>query len=187
MTAWRSRGESNTRNAASEAAHQFRWRKHLENRVGFEPTMRLRVRIKSPPPSTTRSTGPVLADSGGLDPQTRRSDPLSRRSPALPSSLSMVRSVGVEPTRLSAAGFEPAASAVSPRPRYLVCMPRLELGRLVEGHQHLKLACLPFHHMHMVCGEGLEPSSLGFQASVSTRLTIHTLLVPIPGLEPGRP
>lgn len=30
-----------------------------------------------------------MADSGGLDPQTRRPDPLSRRSPALPSSLSM--------------------------------------------------------------------------------------------------
>lgn len=58
--------------------------------------------------------------------------------------------------------------------RYLVCMPRLELGRLVEGHQHLKLACLPFHHMHMVCGHGIEPWSPGLQSGVSTSLTIHT-------------
>lgn len=33
----------------------------------------------------------------------------------------------------------------------------------------------------MVCGEGLEPSSLGFQASVSTCLTIHTYWYPRTG------
>lgn len=49
MTAWRSRGESNTRNAASEAAHQFRWRKHWRTGWDLNPRCAFACGLKARP------------------------------------------------------------------------------------------------------------------------------------------
>lgn len=216
MTAWRSRGELNTRNAASEAAHQFRWRKHWRTGWDLNPRCAFACGLKARPHrplgapvqctengsilrctrfrlnwriaevSIPRPEGPIRFRGGpqpcrvhypwcgrwGSNPHASRQQGLSL--PRLP--FRHDRVVLPDARR----GIEPLFLLPQTRPtvggphRYLVCMARFELARLVEGHQHLKLACLPFHHMHMVCGYGIEPYSRDFQPRAITRLAHHT-------------